>query len=470
MGRIKRLKSITAAMMSAIFMVSLDTTIVTTAMPKIVNQLSGLNLISRVFAIYLLTTTITTPIYGKLADLFGRKPVFIFGVALFLFGSLLSGMARTMPQLIIFRGLQGLGGGAVMPVTMTIIGDLYPGEARARIQGLFSTVWGVTGLLGPLLGGIIVDHISWRWIFFINLPVGIAAVSLVALFLAEPDVAKKKKGIDYWGTACFAIAIGSLLFVLISGGEILPWNSPAIITLFIVALVFLLVFVRLESKTEEPMLPLSLFKIRVIAVADLVAFLVFFVNIGVTVYMPIWIQTLLGHSATNSGLTLMPMTIVWPLASALAGRYMYKIGIKNVDVFGAILVSTAAASLLLIPINSAYWVFVLIMIVYGFGMGCTTMPLTVLIQLAVGRNLRGSATASQEFSRTLGQTVGIAVYGALFNHALRDGDMSNALVSGALAHSLRLVFILAFAMALVTLFFSNRLPTQRQVLEIEKEN
>jgi EmrB/QacA subfamily drug resistance transporter len=483
-------KSITLAMMVAIFMVSIDTTIVTTAMPNIVNQLSGLKLISWVFAIYLLTTSITTPIYGKLADLFGRKPIFLFGVSFFVIGSMVSGAAQSMTQLILFRGLQGLGGGAVLPLTFTIIGDLYPGEARARIQGVFSSVWGITGLLGPLLGGVIVDHISWRWIFYINLPIGIIAILLVSSFLHETRSEKKSKSIDYWGAAFFTISMGALLLALICGGETFPWGSPEIVTLFAVALGFFLVFLKVESKAEEPMLPLYLFKVRVIAVADIVGFLISFVQIGVSVYMPIWIQTLLGHSATSSGLTLMPMSIAWPVASALAGRYMYRLGIKNVDIFGAVLVAAGTLFLLFIPVDSPYWLFVLVMIVIGFGMGSATMPLTVLIQLAVGWNLRGSATASQTFARSLGQTVGVAIYGTLFNNALnhqiagswQGEDISSALTTGAgsvpagvleqlrngMAHSLHTVFLLVFVLSLVTLFFSHLLPSQRQVLELQK--
>ncbi|MFZ3130382.1 MAG: MFS transporter, partial [Desulfosporosinus sp.] len=230
-------KMVTIAMLVSILLVAIDTTIVTTAMPHIVKQLSGLNLISWVFAIYLLSSAVTTPIYGKLADLFGRKPIFIFGIVLFVVGSMVSGMAQTMHQLILFRGFQGLGAGAVMPLTFTIIGDLYLGEERARIQGLLSSVWGIAGLLGPLAGGLVVDHISWRWIFYINVPIGIVAILLVLGFLHQTKVANTKKDIDYWGEALFTISMGSLLFALISGGESYAWNSAVIISLVAVAVV-----------------------------------------------------------------------------------------------------------------------------------------------------------------------------------------------------------------------------------------
>lgn len=452
-------RMVTLAMLVSILLVALDTTIVTTAMPHIVEQLSGLNLLSWVFAIYLLTSSVTTPIYGKLADLFGRKPVFIFGVALFVIGSMVSGMAQTMHQLIIFRGFQGLGAGAVLPLTFTIIADLYAGEERARMQGVFSSVWGVAGLLGPLVGGLFVDHVSWRWIFYINVPVGIIAIFLVFSFLHEESLAKTKKSIDYLGTALFTISMGSLLFALISGGQFYAWSSVEIISLFMVALVFLLAFLVVETKAKEPMLPLSLFKIPVIAVANGVGFVASGVLIGVNVYLPVWIQSLLGHSATSSGLTLMPMSFAWPLASTLAGRYMYRIGSKTTAVFGAVMIMAGSAWLLLISPGSPYWYLVGIMIVIGFGMGCSFTPLTVLVQSAVGWNLRGAATASNTFSRSLGQTVGVAALGTVFNNTLNQRSM---------AQGLHMVFILVFAVSVITLLISALLPSHRQIMADQK--
>jgi EmrB/QacA subfamily drug resistance transporter len=452
-------KMVTIAMLVSILLVAIDTTIVTTAMPHIVQQLSGLNLLSWVFAIYLLTSSVTAPIYGKLADLFGRKSIFIFGISLFVIGSMVSGMAQTMYQLILFRGFQGLGAGAVLPLSFTIIADLYAGEERAKMQGVFSSVWGVAGLLGPLVGGLFVDHISWRWIFYINVPIGIVAIFLVLSFLHETKLEKTKKTIDYWGAALFTISMGSLLFALISGGQLYAWNSVEIISLFIVALVFLMTFIFVENKAKEPMLPLSLFKIPVIAVSNAVGFVASGVLIGVNVYLPVWIQTLLGHSATSSGLTLMPMSIAWPLASTLAGRFMYKIGSKAMAVFGAVLIMAGSAWLLLVNTGSPYWYFVGVMIVIGFGMGCSFTPLTVLVQSAVGWNLRGAATASNTFSRSLGQTMGVAVLGTVFNNTMNQKGM---------AQGLHVVFILVFAISLVTLLISALLPSHRSIMAQQK--
>lgn len=484
-------KMVTVAMLVSIFLVAIDTTVVTTAMPHIVQQLNGLYLISWVFAIYLLTTSVTTPIYGKLADLFGRKPVFIFGVILFVLGSMVSGTAQTMTQLIVFRAFQGLGAGAVTPLTFTIIGDLYSGEERARMQGLFSSVWGIAGLLGPLVGGLFVDHFSWRWIFYINVPIGIIAILLVVSFLHETEVKKVKKSIDFGGAALFTVSMGSLLYALISGGQTYAWNSRIIITLLIVAFVFLILFLFVETKAEEPMLPLSMFRIPIIAVSNVAVLMASCVLIGVDVYLPLWIQTLLGYSATGSGLTLMPMSLVWPLGATLAGRFMYRIGSKATTVFGAVLIALGSAWLLFVHLGSPYWYFVGIMIVIGFGMGCFITPLTVLIQSAVGWNLRGAATASNTFSRTLGQTIGIAVFGTVFNSSLfsyvqshvqgswQSGDISSALTSGVsanlpisvldqlrngMAQSLHMIFILIFATAVVTLLICTFLPSHRKIM------
>ncbi|WP_242876310.1 MDR family MFS transporter [Desulfosporosinus hippei] len=446
---------VTTAMLVSILLVAIDTTIVTTAMPHIVEQLGGLNLLSWVFAIYLLTSSVTTPIYGKLADLFGRKSIFIFGIVLFVIGSMVSGMAQTMYQLIIFRGFQGLGAGAVMPLTFTIIADLYPGEARAKMQGVFSSVWGVAGLLGPLIGGLFVDHISWRWIFYINVPIGMVAIFLVLSFLHETPLEKSKKIIDYWGAALFTLSMSSLLFALISGGQVYAWDSVEIISLFTAAVAFLTAFLYVETKTKEPMLPLSLFKIPVIAVSNAVGFVASGVLIGVNVYLPIWIQTLLGHSATSSGLTLMPMSFAWPLASTLAGQFMYRIGSKATAVFGAVLIMAGSAWLLLVHTGSPYWYFVGVMVVIGFGMGCSFTPLTVLVQSAVGWNLRGAATASNTFSRSLGQTVGVAVFGTVFNNTMNQSGM---------AQGLHVVFILVFAISIATLLISILLPSHRSIM------
>ena len=484
-------KMVTIAMLVAILLVAIDVTVVSTAMPQIVSDLSGLKLISWVFAIYTLTTSVTTPIYGKLADLFGRKKVFIIGVILFVAGSMLSGAAQTMTQLIWFRAFQGIGAGAVLPLTFTIIGDLYPGEQRAKMQGVFSSVWGIAGLLGPLVGGFFVDQISWRWIFYINLPIGLISLLLIMIFFHETVELKKGRKIDYLGAVIFTLGISTLLYALLNAGpgQAYQWNSVPIYTLLAVSVIMLVLFGYIETKVEEPMLPPTLFRIPVILVSNLIGFLSSAVLIGVTVYLPMWIQIILGHSATSSGLTLMPMSLAWPLGATFAGRYMYKIGSKFTAVLGAVLIALGGTWLLAVELGSPYWYFVGIMIVIGLGMGYATTPTTVLVQSAVGWQMRGAATASNSFTKSIGQTVGIALFGTIFNNSLISygkehgsgaGNMSADAIKNlppeiikmfqeALAHGMHLVFILVFFIGIANLLMTFFLPSHKKVMEHQNQ-
>jgi EmrB/QacA subfamily drug resistance transporter len=442
----------------SLFIGALDATVVGTAMPRIVSELSGLSLISWIFSIYTLTTCVTTPIFGKLSDLFGRKSIFTFGLVLFVLGSILCGTAHTMTQLIGFRALQGIGAGALTPVTFTIIGDIYPGEQRGKVQGLFASVWSVAGLLGPLIGGYFVDQISWRWIFYINVPVGVVSFILVYGFLHE-RFTRTAKRIDYTGALTFTVGVASLLFALLSGGETLPWNSPVIYVLFALAAVFLVGFLLVEARAKEPMLPLSLFRQRSMAIPYAMAFLGFSVTAGVSVYTPMWIQTLLGHSATSSGFALMPMSIAWPIAANLSGRLMFKVGTKAFMLTGAAIVSAGALWLSLLQVNSPYVYIVFILLVIGFGMGCMTTPAMVTIQNSVGWEKRGVATSTNSLMNALGQTVSIAVYGMLFNHAVAEKAPAQ------LAHGMHMIFVTLFIVALANLAAISFLPSRRKPAE-----
>ncbi|WNQ12644.1 MDR family MFS transporter [Paenibacillus aurantius] len=443
---------VTVGLLFALFVGALDTTVVSTAMPHIMGELKGLALVSWIFTIYTLATCVTTPIFGKLADLFGRKSVFVWGLALFVLGSILCGAAQTMPQLIIFRAIQGIGAGALTPVTFTIIGDLYPGEQRGRVQGVFASVWSVAALLGPLVGGYFVDVVTWRWIFYMNVPVGIIAFGLVVGALHEP-FEKKTKSIDYAGALTFTIGITALLYALLSGGIHYSWSSGVEIGLLVLALVFLLAFIGIEKRAPEPMLPLDLFRSRRMTLLYVMAFLAFCVVSGVSIYIPMWIQTLLGRSATSSGLTLMPMSLAWPFAANLSGRLMYRLGPKTFVVTGAAFVAGGSLWLAFVSTASPYWFLAGVLILIGFGMGCMTTPAMVLIQTSVTASRRGVATSTNSLMNAFGQTVGVAVFGALFNRYATDHAPEQ------LATGIHMVFLLLVGIALVNLLAVSLLPS-----------
>nr|AYQ75815.1 DHA2 family efflux MFS transporter permease subunit [Cohnella candidum] len=454
---------VTAGLLAALFIGALDVTVVATAMPKITEELQGMSLMSWVFSIYTLTTCVTTPIFGKLTDLFGRKMVFVIGIVFFVLGSILCGMAQSMTALVLFRALQGIGAGALNPVCFTIVGDIFPGEKRARMMGVFGSVWSIAGLLGPLVGGYFVDQVSWRWIFYINVPIGIVAAVLVVGFLHE-NFERKKKKIDYLGALTFTVALSSLMYALLSGGGDHPWDSGLIIGLFAVAVIFAALFLLVEKYAEEPMVPLSIFKIRVLNVVNVSGFLAFSVTTGVTIYAPIWIQSVLGHSATNSGFTVMPMSLAWPLAATIVGRIMYRVGIKASVVFGSVAVVAAGAWLTGLNVDSPYAFWVGIMIIFGFGMGFVSTPQTVIVQSVVGWEMRGVANASNSLMRSLGQTVGVAIFGTIFNHYVTsDPGTIPELTAGMHA-----VFVLLFAITAANLLTMAFLPSHGRIMEQQK--
>ncbi|MEK8129531.1 MDR family MFS transporter [Paenibacillus filicis] len=460
-GKETNRKMVTLGLLAALFIGALDVTVVSTATPHMVEELSGLGMITWVFSIYTLTTCVATPIFGKLTDLYGRKSVFITGLIVFVLASVLCGMAESMTGLIWFRALQGIGAGALTPVTFTIIGDLYPGEQRGKMQGLFASVWSVAGLLGPLVGGYFVDYLSWRWIFYMNIPIGIVSLIMVFGFLHE-RFEKKRKRIDYAGAIAFTLGISAMLYALLSGGESLPWSSPVIWILFVVALAALLAFIAIEKRAEEPMIPLALFQSGVMNVSNLSGFLAFSISTGTTIYAPMWIQTLLGYTATKSGLMVMSMSLAWPIASNLAGKLMYRLGAKRFIVFGSLLVLLGSLWLMSLRIESPFWSITAILTVIGFGMGCLSTPQTVLIQSVVGWEMRGVATATNSLMRSLGQTVGVAIFGVLFNSHLIMHTKAE------LAGGMQAVFVAIFVIAMLNMIAVVFLPSARKIAELQK--
>ncbi|GIO69344.1 MDR family MFS transporter [Paenibacillus cookii] len=447
---------VVAGLLAAMFIGALDATVVATATPHMIKDLHGETLFSWVFAVYTLTTCVATPIFGKLADLFGRKAVFAAGIGLFVLGSVLCGMAQSMTELIGFRALQGFGAGALAPVCFTIIGDLFTGKQRGKMMGVFSSVWSVAGLLGPLIGGYFVDQVSWRWIFYINVPIGLIALLLVVAFLHQP-VERQAKKIDYLGALMFTVAFSALLYALLSGGSEHSWDSPVIMGLLPASAVFFMLFLWIEKRAEEPMIPLSIFRIRVLNITNISGFLTFSITTGLTVYAPIWIQSVLGNSATGSGLIAMPMSLAWPLASNVAGRLMYRVGAKASIVFGSLLVMAGSIWLIALQLDSPYVFWIGILVLVGFGMGFVATPSTVVVQSVVGWEQRGVANASSMLMRALGQTIGIAVFGTIYNQHVNAIGSKSELVAGMHA-----IFIVMSGIAIANLLTVLFLPKHRQ--------
>jgi EmrB/QacA subfamily drug resistance transporter len=404
------------SLLLSISMAAMEMTVVSTAMPTVVGDLGGIHFYSWVFTAYLLTSTVTVPLYGKLADLYGRKPVLLAGIGVFLVGSMASGLARGIGTLIAFRALQGLGAGAMQPTTLTIVGDIYNLEERARMQGVFGAVWGVAGLIGPLLGGIIVKYLSWRWVFFINLPAGIAAAVLLVVSLHE-QVEHRRHALDWGGSGLLTLGLTALLFGVHGG-----WAGAVGLPLAAASLV---AFFFLERRAPEPVLPLDLFRQRVMGVATGAGALVGAGMISMVTYVPLYVQGVLGGSPTESGSAITPMVIGWPIASAISGRALPRVGFRILVRSGLIISFLAAAALaLLLRPGVSLWVPQAMTALFGVGLGLANTALLIAVQTSVEWRQRGVATASTMFARTIGGTLAVGVLGAVLSSALPgDGSM-----------------------------------------------
>lgn len=418
MGLSKRRKAlVTLATLIGTFLAALDSTVVGTAMPTIIGELGGLSLYPWAFASYLVAATVTGPVFGKLSDTYGRKPVYLTGIFLFLLGSVLCGAAQGMGALIAFRTLQGLGAGAVQPIAITIVGDIFELEQRARVQGLFGLVWGVSAVAGPAVGGVLTDLISWRWVFYVNLPFGIIAAVLLAATLTETFERRTRK-VDYLGTSLLTGGLVAVLLALLGGG--LPGGTATTLALLAGGVATLVAFVLVERRAEDPIIPPDLFRERIIAVSSLGNLAMGGVLLGVIVYVPLFVQGSLGGTALTAGAAVATLSIGWPVASFVGGRMLLRTGYRATLLLGAVLI--AAGSALCVPMDrgTSLAYVVVAVVVIGLGLGFSSTSYLVSVQNAVPWRRRGVATSSVVFFRTVGGSLGVAAMGALLNASLGD--------------------------------------------------
>ncbi|MFG1951709.1 MDR family MFS transporter [Micromonospora sp. NPDC048830] len=405
------------AIMLCTGLVAIDATIIATAVPSIVRDLGGFSQFPWLFSIYLLTQAVTVPLYGKFADSLGRKPVMFFGIAMFLLGSVLCGFAWSMPVLIVARAMQGVGAGAVQPISMTMVGDLYTVEERARVQGYLASVWAVASVLGPTLGGVFSDYLSWRWIFFVNVPLGAVAAVVLARQFSE-RVTRSTHKVDYAGAALLTGGLSLLILGLLEGGVAWPWASVQSLAIFAVGAVLLVAFVLVERRAAEPVLPLWVFRRRTLVGGNLASLVVGAVTIGLSSYLPTYAEGVLGTSALVAGFALAALTIGWPIAATLSGRVYLRIGFRDTALIGSVFVIGGTALISLLAADSPLWMTAAGAFVVGVGLGLAASPTLVAVQSVVGWERRGVVTGTNMFSRSLGSAVGAAVFGAIANATL----------------------------------------------------
>ncbi|MBI3660908.1 MFS transporter [Candidatus Acetothermia bacterium] len=408
--------AVTGGVMLGMFLGALEATVVGTAMPTVIAELKGLNLYSWLISGYILTSTIAGPIWGRLSDLYGRRLFYLIGTGVFLIGSVLSGLAQSMEQLIIFRALQGIGAGALLPLSMTIIGEIYSLEKRARMQGIFSGVWGFASIVGPLVGGFLTDYWNWRSVFFINIPFGLASMVVLGLAMKEPKEGHRPFSLDYAGIVLMTGSISALLLGLSHAGQrIENWTAPETIGLFAAFVVLLVLFLWVETRAEHPLIPLSLFRERVMAVSSANGFFVGMAMFGSLSFIPLFVQAVIGTTATEAGSTMTPFMLSWVVAATLGGRLMLRMGYRLIAIAGVACLVVGFGLLTWLTSGSTRLDVMRDLVFAGVGMGFCLVTLTIAVQNSVPRDRLGIATSATVFFRSIGGAVGVAVMGAVMS-------------------------------------------------------
>jgi EmrB/QacA subfamily drug resistance transporter len=461
--------------MMAIFMAAVEGTIVATAMPTIVAELGGFRLFSWVFTAYFLAQAVTTPIYGRLADLFGRKPMFFVGSCIFLVGSTACGLTSGMLPLIAFRTLQGLGAGAIQSIATTIIGDIYAPAERARLQGWLSSVWGLAAVIGPVLGAFIVEHLHWALVFWINLPIGIAAIAILAIFLNE-RLTPRQHHIDYIGSALLMLGVGAIMMVVVQAESL---QAPVIATLLIIGTLALMLLVVNERRSREPIVPFQLLGHRIIAAGNLGGLAIGALLTCVVGFLPTYVQGAMGRSPATTGIVIAVLSVAWAAASVVAGRMMVRTSYRLTGAIGALALICGCAVLIALDESNSLTLVNFGAVLIGIGMGYCNTTFLVSVQASVGWSERGAVTSSVLFMRTIGQALGAGIAGAILNFSLARtapsaGDTLNQLLapdlrasldpqlidqlSHAIASSLHEVYVIAGVLAALTLAVVALIP------------
>ena len=418
---VKRKRIITIGILIGTFLGALEATVVSTAMPTVIASLGGLHIYSWVFSVYLLTSTVTVPIWGRLSDLYGRRFFYMAGIGFFLLGSALSGQSQTMFELILFRAIQGLGAGALVPLGLTILGDLYAVVERTKVQSLFSAVWGMASILGPVTGGFLTDHLSWRWVFYINIPFGLAAAVIIGVALVEEGY-RRKAAIDYLGSVLLTASITLFLLALMEGGSGVlgsgGWGSWYVISMVAGSAALLAGFIYVESRVPEPIVPLSLFSNRLFRAATINGLLAGTALFGSISFIPLYVQAVMGTSATRAGSVLTPILLGWVTFSVIAGRLLLRVGYRATVIAGMVLLVIGFFFLTRIGPSTSATYITLDMLAVGAGMGLSMLTLLIAVQSAVPRDQLGIATSSTQFFRSIGGIVGVAVMGSVLSSQL----------------------------------------------------
>ncbi|MDO9377965.1 MAG: MDR family MFS transporter [Nocardioidaceae bacterium] len=457
------------AIMLATGLVAIDATILATAVPSITGDLGGFALFPWLFSAYLLAQAVSTPLFGKASDLLGRRPVMMLGIGLFVGGSVLCGFAWSMPVLIVARAVQGLGAGAVMPMSLTMIGDLYTVAERARVQAYVASVWGASAVVGPTLGGVFSEYLSWRWIFFVNVPLGLlAAVMLLRGFTER--VERTRRSIDVAGATLLVVGGSSLVLGLLQGGTSWPWLSVRGVGVFVLAVLALAAFVLVERRAAEPVLPGWIFTRRLLVGTNLANVGIGALVVGLSSYVPLYVEGVLGHGALVGGFALAAMMVGWPVAASFVGRIYLRIGFRDTGLIGSVVVVLGAGSLVLLSASSGVWQVALSCLVIGAGLGLVASPTLVAAQSSVGWEQRGVVTGTQLFSRSMGSAVGVAVFGAVANAAVASRLGADAVAGGSvpadvLAPAIHQVFVLASGVGLIVLVALVLMPRRNAVEE-----